>query len=233
MLNYLIKGLKKKRGVILVAKAIIKSINSTGNRCIVQIPLFETASSSVPIEIEATVCITPGIFSNLAVGDVVFVTFEENAMEKPVIIGKLFKNALSENNIAGGAGVFSSLKVNSSAILPSSTIFEFPALTRNEYQDLKTPKKLADYIKWLEKLTKKLITQLDDHFRCFKNWTQWQLRPENLEIDDGDIDTGYNLAEPFQYQAEGDECRICGNNCTKNQARCYLKIDKDKTYPNI
>ena len=47
---------------------------------------------------------------------------------------------------------------------------------------------MADYIKWLELTTKSNLAQLDDNFRCFKNWTQWQLQPENAEIDDGDLD---------------------------------------------
>ena len=112
-------------------------------------------------------------------------------------------------------------------------MYEFPQAVRNEYKDLKTPKKVADYIKWLEKLTKKLASQLDENFRCFKNWVQWQLSPENVEIDDGDLDTGYHVAEPLLYQNEGDKCQICDKNCTKNKKRIYSSIDKDKIYPKI
>lgn len=217
----------------MVTKAIIKSINGAGNRCIVRMPLFETASSTVPVEAEALVSIPPGIFNNLVVGDVVFIAFEENALEKPIIIGKLFTGASNEHKVSGGMGIFDTLKVNSDATIPSSTLFVFPQTTKNEYKDLKTPKKMADYIKWLEKLTKKLITQLDGHFRCFKNWVQWQLRPENVNIDDGDLDTGFHIAEAFPYISEGDDCKICGKNCTKDKVRQYLKIDADKVYPNI
>ena len=67
----------------MVTKGIIRSINRAGNRCIVRMPLFETASSTVPIEVEALVSITPGMFNNLFVNDVVFIAFEENALEKP------------------------------------------------------------------------------------------------------------------------------------------------------
>ena len=217
----------------LVTKAIIRSINGAGNRCIVRMPLFETAGSSIPVEAEALVSITPGMFNNLAVNDVVIIAFEENALEKPIIIGKLLKGTNNENNTKGGAGVLDTLKVRSSATIPSATLFEFPSQLKNEYKELKTPKKMADYIRWLEKLTKKIITQLDEHFRCFKNWTQWQLNPENVEVDDGDLDTGYHLAKPFLYQNEGSECKICGSKCTKDKNRCYLKVDMDKTYPSI
>ena len=85
----------------------------------------------------------------------------------------------------------------------------------------------------VEKLTKKLIKQLDEHFRCFKNWVQWQLKPENVEIDDGDLDKSSQVVEPFKYQEEGSECKICGNNCTKDKSRNYLKVDTAKPYPKI
>jgi hypothetical protein len=196
-------------------------------------PLFETAASSAPVEAEALVNITPGMFNNLVIGDVVFIAFEENALEKPIIIGKLFKGTLNENEVKGGAGILDTLRVRTAATIPCSTLFEFPPEIRNEYKDLKTPKKMADYIKWLEKLAKKLITQLYEHFSCFKSWTQWQLKPENVEIDDGDLDTGYHITKAFQYQAEGEECKLCGENCTKDKTRCYLKVETNKIYPDI
>ena len=108
------------RGVNLVTKAIIRSINSAGNRCVVRMPLFETAASSAPVEAEALVNITPGMFGNLNIGDVVFVAFEENALEKPIILGKLYKGASSENTTRGGMGILDSLRVNTAATIPSS-----------------------------------------------------------------------------------------------------------------
>lgn len=219
----------------MITKAIVQYINSTGNRCIVRMPLFETASSTSPVEVEALVSITPGLFNNLVVGDVVFVAFEENALEKPIILGKLFRGAVNENEVQGGMGILDSLKVRSAASIPSSTLFVYPPAVKNEYKDLKTPKKMADYIKWLERLFKKLVTNLENDFRCFKNWTQWQLRPENVEIDDGDLDSKkYKEHIKSLYQKEGEKCKICGENCTKDkQTRCYLKLDIDKEYPDL
>lgn len=217
----------------MITKAVVESINGAGNRCIVRMPLFESASSSAPVTAEALVSITPGLFNNLQVKDVVFVAFEENAIEKPIIIGKLYTGSKNEMNVRGGAGILDNLKVRTAATIPSSTLFEYPPLIRNEYKDLKTPKKMADYIKWLEKLTKKLVGQLDEHFRCLKNWVQWQLKPENVEVDDGDLDSGKKIPEPCMYQDEGKDCQICGSNCTKSKTRNYIKVDKDKIYPNI
>lgn len=218
----------------MVTKGQIKSINRAGNRCVVRLPLFETASSSVPVEIEALVSITPGMFNNIFVNDVVFVAFEENALEKPIVIGKLYTGAANENNTLGGAGILDTLIVRSTGSIPAATTtFVFEDEARGEYKDLKTPKKMADYIKWLEKYFKKLFNQIDTHFTCFKKWVQWQLQPENVEIDDGDIDTNYHVAEALQYQAEGEECRICGGNCTKDKVRRYLKLETNKKYPEV
>ena len=217
----------------MVTKAIIKSITGAKNRCIVRMPLFETAASTAAVEAEALVSITPGMFNNLVVGDVVFVAFEENALEKPIIIGKLFKGTGIENTVQGGAGILDTLKVHTAASVPCSTLFVYPETTRNAYKDLETPKKIADYIKWFEKLTKKLIGQLDEHFRCFKNWTQWQFKPENIEVDDGDLDKNSQIAEAYQYQEEGGDCKICGSNCKKDKTRQYLKVDNTKNYPSI
>lgn len=217
----------------MLTKGIIQSINATGNRCTVRMPLFENAGNASQVQATALVNITPGIFNNLAVGDVVFVGFEESALEKPIILGKLFTEAKSEANIRGGGGVFNSLKVNNDAVIPSSTLFTFPENIKKEYENLKTPKKVADYIKWLEQLTKETTFQLDDNFRCFKNWTQWQLQASNVEIDDGDLDEDTPLVEPFLNQKENSKCDVCGNiKCTKNGTRIYSKVSYDKVYPN-
>lgn len=217
----------------MITKAIIQSINAAGNRCIVRMPLFETAANPNPVTAEALVNVTPGMFNNLEVGDIVFISFEESAIEKPIILGKLFRGAEIEGNIRGGGCVVDTLNVHSSAVIPASTLYDFPASIKNNYKDLDTPKKVADYIKWLERFTKGLVTQLEDHFKCFKNWTQWQLRPENIEIDDGDLDTNTNISEAFLYQAEDNKCELCGKSCTKNKKRSYLKLPTDKNYPDI
>ena len=163
----------------MITKAIIQSINDTGTRCIVRMPLFESASSKNIVEAEALVNITPGMFNNLAVGDRVFISFEENEIDRPIILGKLFTGGAVERNTRGGGGVLDTLKVNSKAVLPASTVFTFPASGTNAYSNLDSPKKQADYIKWLERLTKNEIAKLEDNFTCFKNWTQWQL----LQLD--------------------------------------------------
>jgi hypothetical protein len=202
-------------------------------------PLFETAANPNPVTAEALINISPGLFNNLACGDVVFVSFEEGAIEKPIVLGKLYRGADIEGNIHGGAAILDTLKVRSTATLPASTLFEFQPNILDSYKNLNTPKKVADYIKWLEKLTKSCLARLEEHFTCFKNWTQWQLRPENIEIDDGDLDTQAELSKPFLYQKEDSECKVCTiTSCPKSvknkpARRNYLAVPIDKNYPDI
>lgn len=216
----------------MITKAIVQSINAASNRCIVRMPLFETAANANPVEAEALVNISPGMFNNLEVNDVVFVSFEEGAIEKPIILGKLFRGVDIESNIHGGSAILDSMKVRSTATLPSSTLFYFPSEISANYRDLNTPKKIADYVKWIENFIKNAISKLEEHFSCFKSWTQWQLRPENVEIDDGDLDVNNSISEPLLYQKEGDVCKVC-QTCKKNNKRDYLKLPIDKNYPNM
>lgn len=221
----------------MITKAIVRSINTAGNRCIVRMPLFETASDMSPVEAEALVSITPGFFNNLFVGDVVFVGFEENALEKPIILGKLYKGTSFENETPGGMGIVDKLMVRTEASMPATTTyFRYPENQQKEYEHFTTPKKIADYIKWLEKLFRNWLKRLENQFKCFKNWTQWQLRPENVEIDDGDIDAkNYVCTKAFLYQPEGDTCKVC-NTCLspKKNTREYTNIvDDEKQYPQL
>lgn len=140
----------------MVTKAIIRSINKNGTRCMVEMPLFNTASNPSPVIAEALVCITPGFYSNLSVGDIVFIAFEENAIDKPIILGKLFTGAVNESEVSGGGGILEFLKVNSKASLPGSTLFNFSGTNKAYYTDLNTPKKLADRINQLEDEVKQL-----------------------------------------------------------------------------
>lgn len=215
----------------MITKAVIMSINQNSTRCTVWMPLFDTAGSSAKTLATALVNITPGIYNNLFVGDVVLVSFEENEMEKPIILGKLFTGAAKESKTKGGMGILDTLLVRDAATIPSSTLYNFPDQIKSEYTNLKTPKKVADYIKWLEQLFKTLIYKLNLNFLCFKNWVHWKLKPENLSIDDGDLS---NLSTSIPCgDNEGDRCQICGLACDRRQTRNYTEIDTTKIYPSL
>jgi hypothetical protein len=133
----------------VLTKAIIQSIDYTKNICRVRIPLFENASRNVNmIEAEAQITIVPGIYNSYKTGDIVFIGFEENKMELPVILGKLFVSASTEAESYRGNVSGNSLAITDAAQLPYSTIFSYDTITQNNplYKDLDTPKKLADSI---------------------------------------------------------------------------------------
>ena len=197
----------------MITKAIVQSINATGTRCIIRMPLFETASSSTPVIAEALVNIMPGVFNNIEIDDVVFVGFEENAIEKPIIIGKLFKGAQTESEIRGGGGIFDTIKVNTTATLPATTTYSFPVSAGNAYQNLQSPKDQADYVKWLESLTKNNLNIVEANFNYLRDWSQWKTMPENVEIDDGDLDT------PIES--------------TQAPSASYIGLSIDKKFPSI
>ena len=133
----------------MLTKAIIQSIDYTENICRVRIPLFENASrNTVMIEADAQFSIVPGVYNSYKTGDVVFISFEENRMELPVILGKLFVSASAEASSHRGNLGGNSLIITDTAQLPYSTVFDYSSISRNNklYNNLDTPKKLADSI---------------------------------------------------------------------------------------
>ena len=76
----------------MITKAIIKSTPALdGNKYTVYIPILRNANDSESDAIfEATLAYIPGIYYSFSVDDVVFVSFEDNLYNKPVILGKLF-----------------------------------------------------------------------------------------------------------------------------------------------
>lgn len=96
----------------MLTKAIIKETNKIGsNKYLVYIPLFQLANQTEQDAIyEATLCSDNCINNSLKVGDVVFVDFEDNRYEKPVIQGKLFTT--KENKEITSQAIFKTLKVN-------------------------------------------------------------------------------------------------------------------------
>lgn len=179
----------------MITKAEIKSINPEGNRCVVSMPLFQTASSPWPVLIEALVCITPGFFNNLFVGDIVFVGFEENALEMPIILGKLYTGGNKEKDTPGGAGVLDDLLVRTTAKIPATTTYTYSQADLeaaggvDSYKHFSSPKSMADYTKAFETYAKGLVTNLNTNLTSFKTLFDWQVDPANIEVDDGDLDS--------------------------------------------
>lgn len=104
----------------MVTKGIIKSIDIKGNTCIIRIPSFETAGDNEFIA-TATVSNTPGSYNGYKVNDVVWVAFEDNQFECPVIIGKLYLGIDAEKADPRGTLNVEDSKVSRSAEIPFDT----------------------------------------------------------------------------------------------------------------
>ncbi len=106
----------------MITKAEIQSVDYSSNTCSVRIPLFENAGDSTKAICTAHILIPPGIFNGYKANDVVAVAFENNKMEYPVVIGKLFLGTEIENeNTNRGAIAADSLKVFNNVTLPANT----------------------------------------------------------------------------------------------------------------
>lgn len=149
----------------MITKAIIKSVNYASNTCNIVIPLFEQAGIKNNTEFEATMVVPPGIHSGYRPEDVVFISFYDNSLSLPVVLGKLYINdneKLTDKESATRSNVLSSLykqtgfvgcnhlEVDGKAFLPlSATYFTKDASTHNglEYESLS---KLIDTIEDLK-----------------------------------------------------------------------------------
>lgn len=74
----------------MLLKGIIVGYN--GNKYKVRIPTFEVAGNAQKYIVDATVAYEPGNIKGLLIDDVVYVGFENNDIDRPVILGKLLTN---------------------------------------------------------------------------------------------------------------------------------------------
>jgi len=140
----------------MVTKGIIKSIDFNGNTCTVRLPLFETAATAEPIVTTAIFSNTPGAYNGYKEEDVVLVAFEDNKVESPVIIGKLYLGASKEKADDRGSILCENLTATEEVSIPITTKLTLDNDAKNLTQvgvdnDLSTYKSIADIAKSLQK----------------------------------------------------------------------------------
>ena len=91
---------------------------------LVRLPLYDkgpNAADAVPTESlpAAVICSPPRLSYNIMVGDIVFVSFEDNNRNKPVIVGYLYREALTESQYSDI--ILGNLEVKNQANLPRDT----------------------------------------------------------------------------------------------------------------
>lgn len=141
---------------MMITKAIVKGIpDVNNNKYRIYIPLLRNANDSeIDATFDATLCFLNGVFYSLAVDDVVYVEFEDNYYEKPVIIGKLYTNKEDKNNIPTQLTV-KTINVLDKAQFPSNTEIDSKS-TSNFYKNIKSIqddiwslRKQIDDLKWI------------------------------------------------------------------------------------
>lgn len=108
----------------MLTKAIIESLpGSNSNKFLIRIPVLAKAGiTNDPASLmEATLCYNPGLVDNYQVGDVVFVGFEDNKLNKPIILGKLYTN---NPTLGIGSLRVKNIEANNEAKLPINTILD-------------------------------------------------------------------------------------------------------------
>ena len=85
----------------MITKAIIvETPLNNSNKFKIQIPTLVKANSNKDnFILDATLCYQPGVILGYNIGDVVFVAFEDNYIEKPIILGKLYKTDSLDNEV--------------------------------------------------------------------------------------------------------------------------------------
>ena len=105
----------------MIVKGIIKSIDYTGNTCTVRIPVFESAANENEVVVPATLSTLPGIYNGYKEEDVVFIAFENNDYDMPIVIGKLYLGVENEKNDPRGAIVCNNITAAQPISIPISS----------------------------------------------------------------------------------------------------------------
>lgn len=148
----------------MVTRGQIVDIDLGTNTCLVRIPIFETSGTGEKALLTATIAIPPGVHTGYQRGDVVFLTFCDNTLSLPIVIGKLYLGAAEElkaHKQVGWVGC-SELEVETggSAQLPLSKTHIINDTANSDYGDT-TLLDLVNRIQTLEATVQQLRNTLN------------------------------------------------------------------------
>jgi hypothetical protein len=104
----------------MITTGKIKTISKDGTVFSVRVPIFEAAGSTDECVLDCNLCYMPGCLNAYAVDDIVYISFIDNSLSHPVIIGKIYTG---KEEKATTFGSFDSLAITSKAQLPKNTSF--------------------------------------------------------------------------------------------------------------
>jgi len=101
----------------MIIKAFIKSLPTRGDNVFkVRVPFLEDNTDKEMI-FDALLCSPPGEYNGYSVGDCVFISFENDKLDTPIILGKLFVDV---DDNSSTYKVLNELKVLNKVDLPAS-----------------------------------------------------------------------------------------------------------------
>lgn len=107
----------------MLTEGEIVSVDEEAGTCRVRIPLFESLGEGIQTILTAHIAILPGAFNKYKVGDLVWLGFERNKADIPVIIGKMYQGAAAERKNITGGFVCNYFTAEDKADLPNNTTF--------------------------------------------------------------------------------------------------------------
>ena len=183
----------------MIVKGIIKTIDFLDNSCTVRLPLFETAASSGEVVLKATILTQPGLYNGYVEGDIVFVDFENNELDQPIVLGKLFLGAAKEEATPGvSALTVGNLKVSSSATLPIDTklVLDDTGSAVPVDNGITSYKSITDIIKALYKAEANVDQVTKDQSEIIANIeVKYLSQPTNSPAPEAS-DLGWQIASP-------------------------------------
>lgn len=219
----------------MFTKAVIEEVISA-NRVRVRIPIFDKIASvtnSTPFEelSEATICTLPGAKDNCKVGDIVYVTFEDNDVGRPVVVGYLQREY--------DTGTLPSLKVGSftaegEVVLPGTTTIgniNFKNLSQLEELDENVQKTLDQ----LGITTQSTIDELREKTQDVVTKTYL----EQNYYDKTETLTTDQIAEQYQTKPPDDEYFVTNEDlnsyATKDDLNDYVEWSElnDQNYSKV
>ena len=118
----------------MIQQGIIKELIPNENCALVRIPIYETSQGEEAIFNCVLSCI-PGIINGYQVGDIVIVGFENDQLDLPIVLSKLYLGVSREENS------YTSMNVDNLNVSGRTTLNEDFSVGEVTYKDLLSLKK--------------------------------------------------------------------------------------------